>query len=191
MIGLAIKAFAILALLAALAYGVHRYNEHYRDQGRAEVQAKWDADNVRRIALTTGIVMDATKRIQEADDVAATHKADRDRLFSAVEVAADSVRRGPGIRVPADVAGVLERAAVAANAERGAIAAADGRAEARADPVPGPSETAAVVYDERDLAIYLTEGPKAYADAYGLWRTCRTREDVCRADFNKLSGGAP
>ena len=191
MIDLAIKAFAVLALLAALAYGVHRYNEHYRDQGRAEVQAKWDADNLRRIALTTGIVMDATKRIQEADDVAATHKADRDRLFSAVEVAADNVHRGAGIRIPADVAGVLDAGARAANAERGATAAADGRAEARADPVPIVPEAAAGVYDEREIALWGKGGEAAYADAFGLWRTCRTREDVCRADFNKLSGGTP
>jgi uncharacterized iron-regulated membrane protein len=32
----------MLALAAGVSYGIHRVLEHYRNEGRTEVQAKWD-----------------------------------------------------------------------------------------------------------------------------------------------------
>jgi len=44
------KAVALAAAAALLLWGWHLFTEHYRDEGRAEIQAKWDADKAERLA---------------------------------------------------------------------------------------------------------------------------------------------
>ena len=191
MIGLAIRAIAIIAALAAIAYAWHRFVEHYREQGRAEVRAEWDADKARRIALTTGIVMDATKRFSDEYEIAQQRRAILDRDFSVLEAAAGSLNSGRGVSIPAAAARLRDDAARAANADRPKVAGADSGGKAGADAVPDAPETAILVYDEREWAAYEIAGPKAYRDAYQLWAACRAREDTCRAVTNKLLGGSP
>jgi len=61
---LMIRALAALAALSALAFAWHALKGHYRDEGRAEVQAFWDADKRAQVAAATAL--DLKYRTQEA-----------------------------------------------------------------------------------------------------------------------------
>lgn len=70
-----LKIVLLLAIVASVTYAVHRYNEGLRDEGRQEVQAKWDA---------------ATKLANEIEEKAAAQReadlekanVDRDKRFA-------------------------------------------------------------------------------------------------------------
>lgn len=47
------KVLIILAVLAAVAFAVHTYNESLRQDGRDEKQAQWTADNLRLEKIAT------------------------------------------------------------------------------------------------------------------------------------------
>jgi hypothetical protein len=177
-IGLLIRVGGILLLSIALLWGWHKFTEHYRDEGRAEVQAKWDADKDARIKRTTEITLMLSNKLQEAMDAATKRQTTSDVAFAPVAERANRVHSGTGIVLPADVAGVLNSASGAANANR-----PDAGAKAGADPVPIPTQ--AQTYDERELADFFVKGPLAYADAYNLWRACRDREDSYLAAMAK------
>lgn len=74
----AIKLIALAGLALVLVSMKHHYDESRRDEGRAEVQAKWDADKAARLKayadMTTKWVIasgDAEKAIKERDDARA------------------------------------------------------------------------------------------------------------------------
>jgi hypothetical protein len=170
-----------LIIVGALAVGAYFAWEHYvanpyRAQGRAEVQAKWDADRDARIKRTTEIVLELSGKLMEAKDAQAAHERQLDAVFAVVEADVGRIRStGAGIRLPADVIRVLDESSDAANSGRPAT---DGTGKARADPLPAATEAAA--YDERELGEFLKQSALAYADAYGLWHSCRVREDSLR-----------
>lgn len=61
------KIGAVLALVGALSFGMFLYNEHFRDIGRAEVRAEWDAAEAK--AKIAADKQEATwnKRLEEAN----------------------------------------------------------------------------------------------------------------------------
>jgi hypothetical protein len=174
---------AILALMGFVAYEKHHYDEARRDEGRAEVQAKWDTDRAERIKRTTEIVVELSGKLMEAKDAQQKRERDIDAIFAVVGTdAGHVVNSGSGIRLPADVRRVLDESADAANSQRSPVVASG---EARTDPVPETPAAASGAYDERDLATFFVESAHAYADAYGLWKSCRVREDACRVAVEK------
>jgi cell pole-organizing protein PopZ len=187
MYGLAIKAALGIALLAAIAFGVHRVLEHFRGQGRAEIQILWDADKVAweadkaaRIARTTEITLDLSNKLGAAQDQAKQAKEKSDATFVPVFADVSRVIDRGGIRLPGDVVRVLDDASRAANSAR-----PDASREASADPVSEAPAANTLVYRESDLARFFGESAAAYADAYGLWAACRVREQACYDTLRK------
>lgn len=177
------KLLAVAALVAALAYGVHRVTEHYRDQGRVEIQTLWDSDKAARIKRTTELTLELMGKLTAAQDAAAKQEKAANERFVTLSAQAAAVRNSAaGIRIDSDLARLLLDATAAGNAGR---ARPDAGAEAGAAAVPATAETA--IYDESELAHYVTDAARAYADAYGLWRACRTREDAVLASMTKGS----
>ena len=175
------KGIGLVLLLIALAVGWHKFTEHYRDQGRAEIQAKWDADRDARIKRTTEIVLELSGKLMEAKDEQANDERHIQEIFATVAADVGRVRStAGGIRLPADVVRVLDESADAANSGR---PSPDGAGKARADALPASTE--ASTFDERELADYMSKSALAYADAYGLWHSCRVREDSLRDAFAK------
>jgi hypothetical protein len=177
------KLIAIAACVAALAYGVHRVTEHYRDQGRTEVQALWDKDKAARIKRTTEITLELMGKLTAAQDAARKQEQANEVRFASLAAQAAAVHNTvAGIRIDSDLARLLLDASSAANSARPGTGT-----ETRADPVPAAAQAA--TYDERELATYLTDASRAYADAYVLWRACRNREDAMIASM--LKGASP
>jgi hypothetical protein len=172
---------AILAVLGTLWGVKHHYDEHQRDIGRAEIQAQWDADKAARIKRTTELTLLLSGKLQAAMDDATQREGKAHAQFVPLETRAAGVAAGHGVALPADVAGVLDSASRAANSAHDRAAG-----EARTDPVPTVPETQ--VYDERELAEWGVKAAAAYNDAYGLWASCRAREDILRS---ALQGAPP
>jgi hypothetical protein len=82
-----IEAIAALALVAAICFGVHQFLEHERDIGRAEVQARWDAQK------TADEKAAALQKQGWADQQigAANHATDRQQINQAAAAAAGAV----------------------------------------------------------------------------------------------------
>jgi hypothetical protein len=116
------KPLALIIIIATLATAVgvakHNYDERRRDEGRAEVQAKWDADKKVRIERTTAIVNLWDKERQRADASELDHDRMRTALFGSVE---DLRRNIPPVdrdrSFPASGVRVLNSAVVAANTD--------------------------------------------------------------------------
>lgn len=86
------KIAAIVALIAGVAFGAHQITEHWRDQGRAEMQIKLDdrdiiiqhlredaAEEAKNKTINEGIIDEYHKELLEADakhlaDIAAINK---------------------------------------------------------------------------------------------------------------------
>lgn len=99
---LAIKAALLLGLCLALWGAWHEFTGHYIDIGRAQVQAKWDADKAAREKALTDMTLlwnqkriDAEKAQQEAD-----HEREL-RMQDAVQRAQTLPPDVAAIRVPA------------------------------------------------------------------------------------------
>ena len=67
-LGLLVRIGITIALAVAVAYATHMVLEHFRQEGRNEIQAKWDADKIERIKRTTEIVLDYVAKEAAADD---------------------------------------------------------------------------------------------------------------------------
>lgn len=96
-IGLLIRIGLVLALMAALAYAYHLVAEHFRIEGRAEIQTKWDADKAERIKRTTDMTNLWDSKRQEAD------KAGQERDHERAQRLADAQQRAKTL--PPAVAG--------------------------------------------------------------------------------------
>jgi len=170
------KAVAIFALMVTIAVGVHKYNEHFRDQGRAEVQSKWDEYKASQDKQRAEIILDYTAKLGKAhDDKERSDAAAVARLAVLDAALGNVVNTRAGVRLPA---GLLDASTAAANARR--TPAANGSGQARTDPIPAGAEAASGVYDESAIAGYIVQSARSYDDAVGLWASCRAREDACR-----------
>jgi hypothetical protein len=156
---------AAMLLCSAVAH-------EYEARGSAEVQVKWDADKAERIRRTTELTLELSGKLMAAMDAAKKAEATKDATFSALQQRATGVASGPGVQLDNELARLLIESASAANSAR-----PDSGTKAGADPVPDSAATAGGIYDERELAVYFVGSTAAYADAYGLWKTCRDRED--------------
>jgi hypothetical protein len=178
LIGLGIR-LAIIAAVCAALYGIWRsidnaLEHHYADPVRAEFKAYKAAQDKQR----ADIILDYTAKLGKAhDDKVTSDLASVKRLAIIDGAVGNVVSSGAGIRLPADLVGVLNASASAAN---GRLALPDRGGQAKPDAIPATPEAASGVYDERELAQYLRDGAAAYDDAVGLWKSCRTREDACR-----------
>jgi hypothetical protein len=178
MVGILIRIGAALALAAALAWGWHLFTGHYRDQGRAEIQAEWDKDRAMRIARTSEIVVTLSGKLMEAKDEASKLQRGHEAIFAVLDEAVRAIPAGSTVSLPAASARVLNDAADAAIA---ATTAPDGGGKSAAVALPQATAT----YSEQEFAEYLKDAPRAYTSAFDKWAACRVREDLCRAALNE------
>ena len=146
----------VIALAAAVGIEKHRYDERRRDEGRADIQAKWDADIQVRIKRTTEITNLWDQQRQRADKEAEDHERIRIALFA--DVATLSARvpdRDRAVVVPASAVRVLNSAVVAANTD---AASASGKPREEASATSGDSNVGELVKWGIDCAT-------KYADA--------------------------
>lgn len=112
-LGLLIRIGAAIALAIAAAWLWHAFTGHYKDIGRAEVQAKWDADKAARnkAIADQALAWDAQRlKTEKAEN---ERDAARTALFAALQPLPPDVARQ---HVPAAFVGVLRDNAHAANA---------------------------------------------------------------------------
>lgn len=187
--------WAQLAIAAAIATAVYVSWEHYianpyRKEGGDAVQKKWDADNAARRAITTTVLAEQARNDKGNEDANDRRKANADGVFSVLALRAAAGPSRACVRSAAS-ARLLDDTVRAANADRPATAAADGKGEARADPVPRPAEGADVTYDSVDDDTWKVKAGEAYRDSFDTWLACRAREDSLRVTANRLLGAAP
>lgn len=118
---------AVGGVLAALWFGFHHWTDSLRQEGRAEVQAAWDADTQARALLAAAATENTrVKEAQHAQDIEAERKArERDGILVGT-VLADT--RSQLERLRATSAAVAARA-VPASAGAAAGPGTDGAAE--------------------------------------------------------------
>lgn len=155
---------AVLSLFGLIAH-------EYESRGKADIQAKWDEDKAARIKRTTDITNELYAQIGRKDGEARALQARLDATFSGIRAGGLTHVPNAPVALSGATAGVFDDASRAANSAR-----PDAGTKAGADSVPAAAETK-VVYDERELASWVVDAAGAYADAYQLWRSCRSRED--------------
>lgn len=69
-----LRAVAVAAILAALAWGYHLWADHQRDIGRNEVRAEWQADKLARAESTRLLLM-----ARDKETATLQGKADKER----------------------------------------------------------------------------------------------------------------
>jgi hypothetical protein len=175
-----------LALIAALAAGAMwaktSYDETRRDEGRAEVQAKWDDDKAMRIRRTTEITLTLSGKLMEAKDAQTRRETEINARFSTLEARVRALGSGRTVGMSPAAADLLRDAADAAN--RANARALDDRTETRPDPVPAAAQT--VAFDEQEFVAWIVKAGAAYADAVNLWQAARGREDALRDTLETL-----
>jgi hypothetical protein len=175
-----------LGLIAALAAGIMwaktSYDERRRDEGRAEIQALWDADKAKRIQRTTEITLDLSGKLMEAKDAQAKRETEINARFSTLEARVRALGAGRTVGMSPAAAQLLRDAADAAN--RTVAPALDDRTEARPDPVSAATQT--VAYDEQEFVRWIVQAGAAYTDAVNLWAASRQREDALRDTIETL-----
>jgi hypothetical protein len=103
---------AIYLGIAAFAYGTfqyqkHKYDESRRAEGRAEVQAKWDADKAERLRAFSKLMSDYVGAQQDAERLQKEKDDARKIRENAARQRADAIPRAVrDMRIPL-VAGVL------------------------------------------------------------------------------------
>ena len=178
-IGLLIKVGLALALAAAIAYGVHRIAEHYRDQGRTEIQVLWDADKAERIRLTTAMTLEWDKQRQRTEKAEAQHELERRKVQDGLADRARLVAAGVNsVRVAAAVASLLDDAA------RSATDAAAGTAKPDAATAAAPAAAADTGTDLGTLTIWVTQVLAIHAE-------CRDRVSAWIAFYDGLRAVQP
>lgn len=179
---------AIIVLTAAISVAKHRYDEARRDEGRAEVQAKFNDYKAAQDRERAAIIANYVERLGKLydDKIRSDAAAEKRRAILGVAVG-DVVNTAWGITLPADVRRVFDASSAAANARLGGVAAPDGGQHASSEAVPAPAEAA--IYDERDLAAFVADAGIAYDDAVGLMIFARGERDACREA--RSIGGTP
>lgn len=156
---------AAVALVAAIAIAKHSYDEGKRDEGRADIQAKWDADSARRMAQVTAQTLAWDAQRQKTDTAVAERDKARQEAANAIS---QRVANLPQVvrdqRVPAAFVGVLRDSANAAN-----LAGTPG------EPDKAPAATAASADAESDLGLvagWISDVARIHAecrDRVALW----------------------
>jgi hypothetical protein len=160
-----------VAVLGLFGYGVHRwhsYQDSLRDEGRAEVTAKWDADAERRRKQVTDITLLWNDARQRADDEASKRERETHDAFEKIQP-----ERFTGARVLlpgglAELFGDVTRAANGAGSGPGPAAPA----KREAAPVAVPVVPATEAYDAVEVAGFMKAAGLAYADAVNQWAAC-------------------
>lgn len=136
-----LKSVAILAAVLILLGMKHGYDESRRDEGRAEVQAKWDTDKAARLKAYTDMTTQWVTAQQDAEKNAAALAAERQGRINDAKLRALALPPADaGLRFPASARGVLndavrDSAATAGPAAEPAKPPADAAADTRVDIV--------------------------------------------------------
>ena len=153
-----VVAAVVAATVGAIGYGVHSYNEGLRDEGRKEVQAKWDAAE----ALRTEAALKSSE--------AARVKENADRLsLQRIQNALVKEKEARAVADAARVTGLLAlEAALADNRTSGADSAAPGGTD---DPRDGIINQCAGALGELDKRVTRLASEKSALQAFA--------RDVC------------
>jgi hypothetical protein len=156
------KVIAALAIAAALAYAWHTFVEKYREQGRVEVRAEWEADALRRVqALQETEAKLAAKSIEAGRAIGERDNERRKRAAEAQKHAQALAPAVAAVVVPAAAVGVL----------RDALAASD---PAPATRSPGAAQgSAAAAAAGADSTVGLLTGWGV--EVINLYDACRSQ----------------
>lgn len=162
-------ALLALAVVLAVLSAKHSYDDGRRDEGRAEIQAKFDAyvTAARERATALALAWDQQRQAADAAERELDDARSQRRAAAVAQVAAlpPDVARAP---VPAAAFGVLDAAVAASNAA--AVAGPAGQSDA-----PGAAPAAGPANDGRDGQVGALIGwAAAVVDLY----------DQCRAQVN-------
>lgn len=133
---LALKLLLALVIAAAGLFGVSAYNAHYIDQGRADVQAKWDAAEKTRVAAEQKAMLERQQEerakeqaMQRAHEQQEVERAQREQALE--NRAAALQRTNDGLRGTIARLDAASRERRAASASAAADVEADAAARAR------------------------------------------------------------
>ena len=174
-IGLLIRIGLVIAAAAAAAYLWHEFTGHYEDIGRKEVQAKWDADKVRRIALTTAQTNLWDQQRQKTEATERERDQARGEAFAAVKENHRLTAEVAATRVPGTFVGVLRAASDQANAAGGS---------GKPDPAAAPAAAGA---DDSTLGLLADW----YAQVAEIHAECRDRVAAWQAFYDGLRAVQP
>lgn len=179
-VGLLVRIVAAIAAVVALAFIYHEIAEHFRDQGRAEIRAQWEADKAERVRRTTEItnLWDAQRRKTE-EAIDERNKA-REELASATRQRVASLPPDvAGTRVPGVFVGVLRAAGNQANA-----AGTSGQPDAAAAAGAAGADAA-----ELDSTLGLVAG--WVAEVTEILAECRDQVDAWARFYRGLRAAQP
>lgn len=142
-------AVAAVALAGLLGWAIHTYNEHLRDQGRAEIQVKFDAYRKEIARLATE--REVANMVKDAQVIATNEAALNAYQKTLADIAAD--RDGLSKRLRNSQARTCSAAGTQVD-HRPAVATAS--------PEPSSEEAVDRLYDEYDRAC---QGDAAQLDA--------------------------
>lgn len=153
-------------VLGTIQYQKNKYDEARRDEGRAEVQQKWDADKAERVRAFAKLMTDYVTAQQDADRLQKEKEdARKVRENEARQRAAALPRVVRDMRIPL-VAGVLN------------------------DGVPADAGSASTAPASGGPAVGATSAPASTDTSVGLWTewSIKMRDDLYATCVNKLVG---
>lgn len=151
---------SLLFLCAGIAAG-------YKAEGRAEIQAVFDAYKTKEAAIVADTTLRWAAAVQSAD-TGAQHRADLlQEKNDALEAEVTGLEHR-NIILSAGLSNVLQHAGQPDTPASDTGAQADGKDA----PVAVPTSTQAQTYDEHDLGQFIADARKSYDSAHNAWQAC-------------------
>lgn len=175
-----VAVLAVIAVVGAVLWWDHGRIEAAREEGRAEVQAEFDAYRTKQQQMVTALALMWAEAIQKVEVRYVQAETKRAGVFSWFKRRAEAHRPATDavvVRVPSGAIRLLHDAHAAANDPRSAASDQDAAA-----PVPDPAGDAAPAQDTRltDWIIFGLDAAEAYADARQKWAACVEFVDAVR-----------
>ena len=163
-----------IGIIIALAGAYHAVGEHFREQGRSEIQAKWDKSLEQAKEEQARIENEWQTKVTEANHATEQQRAADSEAFATLAQRYRLLANRPPVAISGAARGVWDDAARQANA---AAAPASDHKTSVTVPKPAPADSGqadggVVLLDATQLDEFIVNAARAYADAARSWQSC-------------------
>lgn len=180
---LAIELGAVAAFVLLIAGAAAGYKSEGRTEGKAEVQAKFDAYLAKEAKVVADTTAAWTKAVNDADASAKEAIAQMKDYADGLDAQVARLKRRDVV-LSADLSNLLQYAG-RANPTAADPGSNTGGQDAS---VAIPRSTETQTFDESDLGKFIADGRKAYDSCHVAWSACVTQYDGIRAGVQPTKG---
>ncbi len=165
-----LRIMGMIALAIAFFAFKHHYDEGKRDEGRTEIQEKWDVDKAQRIKALADMALLWSNQLDRTEAETRKRENAQRATTAALEQRSTALSRAPTVVISSDAARLW--------GDVGPGSAGAGTAD------PAKPEPRAVSFSESALLGFVVAAKAAYEDAVGLFHSCRDTLNGYLTTFN-------